>query len=115
MSPSARILEVQTTQFEANIAFRLRTMNNILQRAMHNSDELVVELDYTDSKGLKTHRVVSPIRFLPGGRFLGFCLCREEPRQFHLNRCSNITLHRAENYLMPMPMVTTPDLQTVGV
>jgi predicted DNA-binding transcriptional regulator YafY len=89
-------------------------MNSILQRAMHNSDELVVELDYTDSKGIRTHRVVSPIRFLPGGRFLGICLCREEPRQFHLNRCSNVTLHRAENYLMPMPMMTSPILETVS-
>ena len=79
-------------------------MNAILQRAMHDPDRLVVELDYTDSKGIATHRVVSPIRFLPGGRFLGFCLCREEPRQFHLNRCSNVSLHRAENYLMPMAM-----------
>ncbi len=77
-------------------------MNTILQRAMRDPDGLVVELDYLDSKGLHTRRVVSPIRFMPGGRFLGFCLCREEPRQFHLARCSNVMLARAENYLMPM-------------
>jgi len=77
-------------------------MNSILQRAMHDSDRFVVELDYLDSKGIRTHRVVSPIRFLAGGRFLGFCLCREEPRQFHLARCSNVSLQRAENYLMPL-------------
>lgn len=79
-------------------------MKPVLQRAMHDPDRLVVELDYVDSKGVSTHRVVSPIRFLPGDRFLGFCLCREEPRQFHLARCSNVSLHRAENYLMPMAM-----------
>ncbi len=77
-------------------------MNTVLQRAMNDSDRFVVELDYLDSKEIRTRRVVSPIRFLPGGRFLGFCLCREEPRQFHLTRCSNITLQRAENYLMPL-------------
>ena len=77
-------------------------MNTVLQRAMNDSDRFVVELDYLDSKGIRTRRVVSPIRVLPGGRFLGFCLCREEPRQFHLSRCSNITLQRAENYLMPL-------------
>lgn len=77
-------------------------MNTVLQRAMNDSDRFVVQLDYLDSKGIRTRRVVSPIRFLPGGRFLGFCLCREEPRQFQLTRCSNITLQRAENYLMPL-------------
>jgi len=82
----------------------MNTMNSILHRAMHDSDRFVVELDYLDSKGIRTRRVVSPIRFLPGGRFLGFCLCREEPRQFHLTRCSNLSLQRAENYLMPLAM-----------
>ena len=79
-------------------------MNRILQRAMNDPDGLVVELDYLDSKGVCTHRVVSPIRFLSRDRFLGFCLCREEPRQFHLERCRNVSLQRAENYLMPLAM-----------
>ena len=113
MSLPLPILTTQETQSHVALAFIAKTMNHILQRAMYNSDELVVELDYTDSKGIRTHRVVSPIRFLPGGRFLGFCLCREEPRQFHLNRCSNVTLHRAENYLMPMAMA--PVAESVGV
>ncbi len=79
-------------------------MNAILNRAMQDPDRLVVELDYLDSKGLKSHRVVSPIRFLSGNRFLGFCLCREEPRQFHLSRCANVSLQPAENYVMPIEM-----------
>ena len=89
-------------------------MQTILKRAMQDSDRFVVELDYVDSKGMKTHRVISPIRFLPGNRMLGFCLCREEPRQFHLNRCSNVSLHRAEDYLMPLPM-SSMELETTAV
>lgn len=79
-------------------------MNAILNRAMHDSDRYVVELDYTDSKGQQTHRVVSPIRFLPGNRLLALCLCREAPRQFHLNRVSNVQLTAADQVLMPVAM-----------
>ncbi len=79
-------------------------MRSTLNRAMQDSDRFVVELDYCDSKGESTHRVISPIRFLPGNRLLALCLCREEPRQFHLNRCSNIKLRRAEQFVMPLMM-----------
>jgi predicted DNA-binding transcriptional regulator YafY len=79
-------------------------MNAILKRAMQDSDHYVVELDYIDSKGKTTRRVVSPIRFLPGNRLLALCLCREAPRQFHLNRCSNVRLSRAEQFMMPVAM-----------
>ncbi len=78
-----------------------RTMNRIIRRAMHDSDNYVLELDYRDAKGETTHRVISPIRFLGQERLLALCLCREEPRQFYLSRCSNIRLQRAEQYLMP--------------
>ena len=74
----------------------------ILSRAMQASDDFVVSLEYLDSKGKTTKRIVSPIRYLPGGRFLGLCLCREEPRQFYLNRCRNIQLRRAEEFVMPV-------------
>ena len=79
-------------------------MHPVLNNAMRRQDDLVVELEYVDSKGQKTTRVVSPIRFLPGNRFLGLCLCRCEPRQFHLNRCSNFKLRRANDYGMPVPI-----------
>ncbi len=79
-------------------------MNVILNRAMHDSDRYVVELDYVDSKGQQTRRVISPIRFLPGNRLLALCLCREAPRQFHLNRCSNLQLAAADQVLMPVAM-----------
>ena len=65
-------------------------MRHLIHRAMHQSDDLVVEFDYIDSKGTQTHRVVSPIRFLGRDRFLALCLNREEPRQFYLDRCQNV-------------------------
>ncbi|MCA9161757.1 MAG: hypothetical protein KDA55_14505 [Planctomycetales bacterium] len=79
-------------------------MRQIIQRAMRQSDDLVVRFDYCDSKGVTTRRVVSPIRFVGPDRFLGLCLSREEPRQFYLNRCQNVCLDQATNYLMPVPM-----------
>jgi predicted DNA-binding transcriptional regulator YafY len=39
-------------------------MRQILNRAMHQSDDLVVTFEYCDAKGSSTRRVVSPIRFL---------------------------------------------------
>ena len=78
-------------------------MRQIIRRAMQQPDDLVVEFDYQDSKGVATHRVVSPIRFLGGDRFLGLCLSREEPRQFYLQRCQKVELHWAADYLMPLP------------
>lgn len=80
-------------------------MRQILRRAMQQPDDLVILLDYTDSKGNESRRVVSPIRFLARDRFLALCLCREEPRQFHLERCRNAKLGRASDVMMPMPML----------
>ncbi len=77
-------------------------LNALLRRAMQDSDHYVIELDYLDAKGQRTHRVISPIRFLGKDRLLALCLCREEPRQFQLNRCENVRLARAENFLMPL-------------
>ena len=79
-------------------------MRQLVHRAMHQSDDLVIEFDYCDSKGVTTHRVVSPIRFLGGERFLALCLSREEPRQFYLKRCQNVRLEAAANFLMPVDM-----------
>ncbi len=79
-------------------------LQQVLRTAMQHSDDLVIQLEYVDSKGVKTLRIVSPIRFLSTGRFLGLCLCRCEPRQFHLDRCSNIQLKKAADYVMPVVM-----------
>ncbi len=53
-------------------------MRQMIYQAMRQCDDLVVEFDYTDANGVATHRVVSPIRFLGGDRFLALCLSREE-------------------------------------
>lgn len=80
----------------------MSNLNALLRRAMQDSDHYVIELDYLDAKGQRTHRVISPIRFLGKDRLLALCLCREEPRQFQLNRCENVRLGRAENFMMPL-------------
>ncbi|TWT64591.1 hypothetical protein [Allorhodopirellula solitaria] len=85
------------------------TTQQMLRIAMLDSDEWVVELEYADSKGKRTRRTVSPIRYSNSDRFLGLCLCREQPRQFYFNRCSNIRLIRSEDVIMPVEMIELED------
>ena len=80
-------------------------MKSLLRRAMLDSETFVIEMEYVDSKGNRTRRIVSPIRFVGNYRFLGLCLCREEPRQFQLSRCENVRLIPAAEVMMPMPML----------
>ncbi|WP_404304881.1 hypothetical protein [Neorhodopirellula lusitana] len=84
-----------------------RTMSpqHLLRIAMEDSDQWVVEMEYSDSKGKRTRRTISPVRFTASDRFLGLCLCREEPRQFHLARCSEFRLIPAGEVIMPVEMV----------
>lgn len=82
----------------------LRRTNAMLHRVMQQSDDLVVVFDYCDSYGRVTRRVVSPIRFLDGDRFLGLCLSREAPRQFIRERCRNMQIAPASNFVMPVPL-----------
>ncbi len=77
-------------------------MRQIIQQSMNNSDDLVIEFCYRDSKGNATRRVVSPIRFVGPNRFLGLCLSREAPRQFYLDRCEQVQLRPAHDYVMPV-------------
>ncbi len=79
-------------------------MKDRIRRAMQDPDAYVLELCYRDSRGATTRRIVSPIRFLSPCRFLALCLCREEPRQFHLARCSQVSLRPASDVIMPVPM-----------
>lgn len=79
-------------------------MTGTIRRAMQNPDDFVIELCYQDSKGISTHRTISPIRFLSADRFLALCLCREEPRQFYLDRCTNLSLKSAHEVIMPVEM-----------
>ena len=78
------------------------SLNQALRRAMGDPDHWVVALDYVDSKGESTQRVVSPIRFLGPRRFLALCLCAEACRQFRIDRCSDVQLKPAHEYVMPV-------------
>ena len=80
-------------------------MQDLIQQALRQQDELVLVFDYRDSKGAVTRRVVSPVRLIKGERLLALCLSREEPRQFYLNRCQNMRLAWAVNFVMPVPMI----------
>ncbi len=85
-----------------NINFQTTSFRTLIQKAIQTSDDLVVSFRYQDSKGNWTNRVVSPIRFLGNDRFLGLCLSREEPRQFYFDRCENLQLKPAWDYVMPV-------------
>lgn len=87
---------------------RPRSVNQLLRIAMLDSDTWVVEMEYADSKGKRTRRTISPIRFATPDRILGLCLCREEPRQFHLSRCENFRLIPADEVIMPVSMIELP-------
>lgn len=75
-----------------------------LNQAMCSPDDLVVSLRYTDKKGVTTERVVSPIRWVQGKALLALCLCRETPRRFELERCSEVRLLSSNDVLMPVPI-----------
>lgn len=79
-------------------------MRQLIYRAIHQPDNLVITFDYRNAKGVETRRVVSPIRFVAEDRFLALCLSREEPRQFYLDRCRNVRLAKAADFLMPVAM-----------
>ena len=74
----------------------------LIARAMQDSDQWAIRMDYRDRNDVVTSRFISPIRFLAPDRFLALCLCREEPRQFYLERCEEVVLIPADEILMPM-------------
>ena len=76
----------------------------VLSKAMQDPDNWVVQVTYTDSKGKKTNRVVSPIRFVESDKVLALCLAREEPRLLKLEKCSDLRLVRADSVLMPVAL-----------
>ena len=73
---------------------------------MQQTDDLVLVIDYEGKDGVVTRRVISPIRFVGSDRFLALCLSREEPRQFYMNRCRNVRVDLAGNYVMPVELLT---------
>lgn len=88
---------------------RSTVMNSLPHRqvsqAMQACDDYVLEIIYRNSRGERTQRTISPVRFLDRDRFLALCLCREEPRQFSLRRCEKIRLIPACDVQMPVPIV----------
>jgi len=106
--PPERLIQDRFTQDPGARALArreaLRRTNAMLQRVMQQSDDLVVVFDYCDCHGRVTRRVVSPIRFLDGDRFLGLCLSREAPRQFYRERCRNMKIAAASSFVMPVPI-----------
>lgn len=79
---------------------------------MESPESCVLVIDYRDRSESRTRRVVSPIRFENKDSFLGLCLCREEPRRFDLDRCTNLRIAPAHEYSMPVPIENLDD-QTI--
>jgi predicted DNA-binding transcriptional regulator YafY len=81
----------------------------MIARTMQHSDDLVVVFEYRDRHGQMSRRVVSPIRFVGNDCWLGLCLSRAEPRQFQLQRCQNVRIGLACNYVMPLEPEMRPE------
>jgi len=79
----------------------LRRKRRMLLQAMHDPEELVVRFTYIDFHKKKTTRVVSPIQFVSRTDFVALCLTREEPRRFNSERCRDMWLDYAREYVMP--------------
>lgn len=79
--------------------------------AMRHPDDLVIEMTYTDASGVRTRRVVSPIRNA-GKKFLALCLCRQRPQWFMFVQCTDVLLRLASDYLMPIEILTLPTVET---
>ena len=76
--------------------------------AMRDPDTWVVRLQYKDSKGVVTIRVVSPVR-IEDDAVLALCLAREECRLFKLEQVSQVELVRSSDVLMPVEIITLED------
>ncbi len=72
---------------------------------MRDPDTWVVRLQYKDSKGVVTIRVVSPVR-IEAAAVLALCLAREECRRFKLEQVSQVELVRSSDVLMPVQIIT---------
>jgi predicted DNA-binding transcriptional regulator YafY len=77
---------------------------NSLSRALRDPDHFVLRITYKDRAGEITERMVSPIRMVGSRTMLALCLCRESPRRFDLDRCSDLELVEAHDVLMPYPI-----------
>jgi predicted DNA-binding transcriptional regulator YafY len=82
----------------------LRNMHGMVRRTQNDTD-VVLLFDYTDSEGVVTSRVTSPIRVNQSGEsFLALCFSRERPSSFRFERCANMRIDKAHKYMMPWPL-----------
>lgn len=86
------------------VAARIQARKD-LRRAMRDPELWAIEMAYTDAAGNRTRRVVSPIRWVSGYKFLALCLCREQPQTFCFPRCEDVERKPEADYLMPVPIV----------
>jgi predicted DNA-binding transcriptional regulator YafY len=77
--------------------------------AMRAQDDFAIQFTYRDRKGVLTRRVVSPVRFVGQDQFAALCLCREEVRQFVVERCTDVVLLHASEVLMPVQIEELED------
>ena len=82
-----------------------RLIRRAIYLAMKEVDTFAIQIDYTDESGVKTRRIVSPIRQVDADRFDALCLCREEPRSFCYSRVSDVVLIHASEVQMPAEIV----------
>jgi predicted DNA-binding transcriptional regulator YafY len=88
----------------------LRRRGRLIAQAMRDPDNQVIDMVYVDSKGNRTERIVSPIRWEGGGSmFMALCLGREEPRLFKTMNCSGVLLKPAHEVQMPEPIEEKKD------
>ncbi|MCR9295438.1 MAG: hypothetical protein NXI32_22195 [bacterium] len=89
---------------------------NLIKRAvamaMQASDDWALEILYRGKDGALTKRAVSPIRFQGQDRFLGLCLCREEPRWFLFDQIEDAMLVHTSDLLMPVEIVEIEPART---
>ena len=76
-----------------------------IDQAMRFYDEMVLRIHYTDAKGRKTERIVSPIKWKDsynGREFIALCFAREEPRNFKVDQISYCETVKAHDVVMPI-------------
>ena len=83
------------------------SLQQVIWRCMKAPDHYVMEIDYADSAGQCTRRIISPTRFGAHKKtMMALCLGREEVRHFQLGRIRAFRLVLASDVLMPSPIIT---------
>jgi len=70
-------------------------------RAIHHPDQHVLRIVYEDAAGVRTRRLISPVKFTSPTTIRALCLCREQNRQFSLKHIRECELVKANTIMMP--------------